>query len=86
MAGGLDWGPSKEKTAMKRLVTIALWVLCLALPIGVLGACKSADGGTADMVLCSDCGVEKGTEGCCDADAERCSSCGKIKGSPGCCE
>ena len=72
---------------MKRLVhSVAPWALCLALPIGLLGACKSIDGGGAAEVLCTDCGVEKGTAGCCDPDAERCASCGKIKGAPGCCE
>jgi len=68
---------------MKRLVALAL---CLALPLGLFVSCKCAACGTAEVVLCSDCGMEKGTEGCCDPEAERCSSCGKIKGSPGCCE
>ena len=30
--------------------------------------------------------VEKGAEGCCDAEAPRCDGCGKIKGSAGCCK
>ena len=65
-----------------------LITLSLALPLGVL-ACKSQSQDmsdtSAEVVLC-DCGMEKGTEGCCDADAEHCPDCGKIKGSPGCCK
>ena len=73
---------------MKNLV-IALGI---ALPIGLFSACSScpfcADGDAAEVaiVVCGDCGVEKGAEGCCDPDAERCGDCGKIKGSEGCCK
>lgn len=66
-------------------MTRILIALSLMLPIGLAGACKS-QGESAEMMLCADCGVEKGTEGCCDADAARCDSCDKIKGSPGCCK
>jgi len=72
---------------MKR---IAL-ALAIVLPLGLLAACSSCPCGggderAAELVLCDDCGVEKGTDGCCDADAKRCGECGKIEGSPGCCK
>ena len=56
-----------------------------ALPLLFLStSCTSSDEVQEVMTLC-DCGMEKGTEGCCDAEAPRCDDCGKIKGSPGCC-
>jgi hypothetical protein len=72
---------------MKKLVI----TLCVALPIGLLSSCSScpfcSDGdASAEVVVCGDCGVEKGAEGCCDPDAERCGDCGKIKGSEACCK
>ena len=60
--------------------------VCLALPFALAAGCKSTDADSAEMVLCGDCGVEKGAEGCCDADAPRCDSCDKIEGSEGCCK
>ena len=60
--------------------------LCLALPFALSAGCQSTDTDTAEMVLCDDCGVEKGAEGCCDPEAPRCDSCDKIKGSEGCCK
>ena len=65
-------------------MTRILIACALFLPFG-LAACHS-QGHEAEMVLCDSCGVEKGTEGCCDAEAERCGGCEKIKGSPGCCK
>ena len=65
-------------------MTRILIALALALPFALSAGCQSTD--TAEMVLCDDCGVEKGTEGCCDADAPRCDGCDKIKGSEGCCK
>ena len=60
--------------------------LFLALSFGLAAACESTGETTDVVVLCGDCGVEKGAEGCCDAEAMRCDSCGKIKGSEGCCQ
>ena len=65
-------------------MTKILIALSLSLPFALSAGCKSAD--TAEVVLCADCGVEKGTEGCCDPDAPRCDSCDKIKGAAGCCK
>ena len=71
-------------------MTKILIALSLAFPITLAVAlstgCQSADADTAEVVLCGDCGVEKGAEGCCDADAPRCDDCDMIKGSEGCCK
>lgn len=67
----------------------AIQALALAVPALFLGACSScplSEDSSAEVVVCDDCGVEKGTDGCCDPNAERCGDCGKIKGSEGCCE
>ena len=61
-----------------------LIALFLSLPFALSAGCKATD--SAEVVLCADCGVEKGAEGCCDPDAPRCDSCDKIKGSEGCCK
>jgi len=48
-----------------------------------------ANGETAEkapVLLCSGCGEIKGTDKCCNKDAEKCGKCGLIKGSPGCCK
>jgi predicted small secreted protein len=68
----------------------ALLILAFVLPAALVSSCSSCSWGggddtAAEVVLCDGCGVEKGAEGCCDADAERCDDCGKIKGSAGCC-
>lgn len=49
------------------------------------GDCCPPEGVTEEVALC-DCGMVKGSEGCCAEDAERCTDCGKIKGSAGCCK
>jgi hypothetical protein len=60
--------------------------LCLAAFAGFsTSCCSECDTPPVEVALC-DCGMEKGSEGCCAPDAERCSDCGKIKGSPGCCK
>ncbi|HJO26172.1 MAG TPA: hypothetical protein QF730_02900 [Planctomycetota bacterium] len=64
-------------------------VLCALPLVTVLHSCcissSSCPVSQEAQTLCGDCGQVKGTDGCCDADAERC-DCGKIKGSPGCCK
>ena len=65
---------------MIRFVALAALVLPVAF---TSSACQSTT--ASDTVLCS-CGMEKGTDGCCDPTAETCGSCDKIKGSPGCCK
>ena len=71
---------------MKRILIAA----ALAAPVALLSGCSSCpwcgQDDSAALVLCDDCGVEKGTEGCCDDEAERCDHCDKIKGSEGCCK
>ncbi len=67
---------------MKRIAI----ALALLAPVAFFASCKSSTCSTAAVVLCDDCGVEKGSGDCCDPDAEHCGDCGKIKGSPGCCE
>ena len=67
---------------MTRFIT----ALFLALSFGFVAACESMGETTEVVVLCADCGVQTGREGCCDADAARCDGCGKIKGSEGCCQ
>jgi len=69
------------RNQMKALALAPLFALCLGL--GALTSCCAAE--AAPTALC-DCGVEKGAEGCCDAEAARCDGCGKIKGSAGCCK
>jgi len=49
-----------------------------------LDAVPFAIGGD-DVVLCSHCGQEKGSDVCCIVTAEKCDKCGKAKGSLGCC-
>jgi len=64
-----------------------LIAVSLALPFALTTGCKSSRPETTEVVvLCPDCGVEKGSQDCCDPDAERCADCGKIEGSEGCCE
>ena len=62
-----------------------LIALSLSLPFALAAGCKSSDADTSELVLC-DCGMEKGSDDCCDPDAPRCDDCGKIKGSEGCCK
>jgi hypothetical protein len=65
-----------------------LIVLSLVASSALLGGCccmKDSDQ-SAEMMLCADCGMEKGSKGCCDPAAEHCVKCGMIKGSPGCCK
>jgi len=59
---------------MKKFLVGMFLVVAAFLP-----ACGSAEAATCG------CGFEKGTEQCCDENAERCGDCSKIKGSPGCC-
>ena len=65
---------------MKAIALAPLFALLLGL-----GALTSCTAEASEAVLC-ECGVEKGAEGCCDAEAPRCDGCGKIKGSEGCCK
>jgi len=65
---------------MSRLLVLAV----LALPFTLTASCASTS--SKDLVLCSHCGLEKGSEGCCDPTTETCADCGKIAGSPGCCK
>ena len=62
-------------------------LFAVLVPLGLLASCKSSSEveTSAEIVLCGDCGVEKGTDACC-GDAERCGDCNMIKGSPGCCK
>ena len=70
---------------MKSIRTLA--VLGVAMFAGyAMTSCTSKEPVTEEIVLCADCGMEKGGEGCCAADAVRCEDCSKIKGSPGCCK
>jgi hypothetical protein len=39
----------------------------------------------AENLLCGKCGEIKGTDKCCDPNAQKC-ECGLIHGSPGCCK
>ena len=68
----------------------AILTLAVALPAAFVSTCSSccwdSDDTVAEVVLCDSCGVEKGTDDCCDAEAEKCADCDKIKGSPGCCK
>ena len=65
---------------MKAIALVPLFALFLGL-----GALTSCTAEASAAVLCG-CGVEKGAEGCCDAEAPRCDGCGMIKGSEGCCK
>jgi len=69
---------------MKKLIPVA--ALALALPVVFVSSCKSSTESVEVSTLCENCGVVKGSEGCCDPDAEHCGKCGKIKGSEGCCK
>ena len=64
---------------MKQLLIVSLTSICLAF------ASSCGNDATAQN-LCDGCGEEKGTENCCNADAEKCKKCDKNKGSPGCCK
>ncbi|MFP6899805.1 MAG: hypothetical protein VCA36_02610 [Opitutales bacterium] len=64
---------------MKQILIVSLTSICLAFLSGCGSEAKAKD-------LCNSCGEEKGTENCCNADAEKCSACGMNKGSPGCCK
>ena len=63
---------------MKQLLIVSLTSICLAFASGC--------GKEAEATICNGCGEEKGTENCCNEDAEKCEKCGKNKGSPGCCK
>ncbi len=62
--------------------------LALVLPVGLVSACccRRVQNESAEMMLCGECGMEKGSKGCCDPAAMHCEKCGMIKGSPGCCK
>ena len=64
---------------MKQLLIVSLTSICLAFASGC------GNDATAQN-LCDGCGEEKGTENCCNEDAEKCEKCGKNKGSPRCCK
>ncbi len=67
---------------MIRMIALA----CLVCPLALTSSGCKSDQHQAEMVLCADCGMEKGSAGCCDPNAAHCAKCGKIKGSPGCCK
>ncbi|MAE27530.1 MAG: hypothetical protein QF724_01475 [Planctomycetota bacterium] len=69
----------------KLILTLCALPALVILPGCCVFTCPNNAGAEAAQTLCGDCGEVKGTDTCCDANAERC-DCGKIKGSPGCCK
>lgn len=67
---------------MIRLIALA----CLVFPLALSASSCRSHHHEAEMVLCADCGMEKGSARCCDPNAACCEKCGKIKGAPGCCK
>lgn len=73
-----------------RKITLVL-SFCAVLSMGMfVGGCK--DDPTTSTVqaktttpLCLNCGQIKGSDQCCNSEAEKCEKCGLAKGSPGCC-
>lgn len=67
--------------------TKVLFLLAALVSLAVWGCSKTPEESAvaSDVVLCGGCGQIKGSELCCDADAEKCDGCSLAKGSPGCC-
>ena len=73
---------------MIRLLVPLLVVAVSAVMVLIMVGCeKSPPAAKAETVdLCTDCGQIKGSEACCQPDAEKCAGCDLAKGSPGCCK
>ena len=79
---------NKKETIMKRILVPLLIAAVLAAGALITVGCEKSPSAAkaATVDLCTDCGQVKGSEACCDPDAEKCASCDLAKGSPGCCK
>ena len=79
---------NEKEMIMKRFLIPLFVVAVLASGALLMVGCEKSPPAAkaATVQLCTDCGQVKGSETCCQPDAEKCASCGLAKGSPGCCK
>ena len=78
---------------MRKMLMVAM-VSLLGIACLTTGCKKQDPAGQAtvsadtqgQMILCAKCGQLKGSDKCCQPDAEKCPVCGLAKGSPACCK